>query len=435
MGIPRGKLISVDTETTGLSTWLGDRPYCFTFCNEKGETGYFLWSVNPYTRQLYAKDIMSSDWTTMNAFFLDESITKIFHNAKFDLRMLESIGIKSSGRIEDTYIAAHCLRSNEELGLKPLAKKYLEFPDNDEKELRSATVKARHEAKNKGWKLAEKQKGLPEPIPADYWMAPKELILKYACGDVERTMLLWKLLYAQLIADPACMKIYEREMLISKIVYGWETRGMRLNELNTNQNIVKCYNIMDKAKEKLDTFMGYDFNPDSVKHARDLIYNKLGYDVKYLSKKTNMPAVNLKALTEMDHPMVKTIRDWDGAKNLISMFETFKHHAVNEVSGHKVVHFNINPVGTATGRFATRNPNIMSASGNTRGTSTIIDIVTRSAFSPRFGYSMYCLDYIAQEIWILANGSQDKTMLKVLLSGGDIHHETALAIWGQKALR
>ena len=436
MSIPKGKVIAVDTETTGLSVWLGDRPFCITFCNEIGETGYYYWNVHPETRNV---NVLLQDLISIKKFFSDITITKVFHNSKFDIRMIESIGVeitwKMKSCIEDTFIAAHCLRSNDDsLGLKQLAKKYINFTDDDEKELREATIKARHEAKKNGYKIAEKEKGLPEPIPADYWMAPKNLVLKYAISDVERTILLWKLFKSELNKDNACMKIYKREMEILKIIYEWESRGLRLNEKNVIMGIKKCKQNIINSKNKLDKFMNYNFNPNSTKHAIDLVYNKLKFPIKYRSKKSNDPAVNYKALVEIDHPMVKLMRDYDASQNLINMFETFKRHAILENDGHKIVHFHINPVGTTTGRFATRNPNIMSASGNTRGTSTVTDIITRSAFSPRYGYDIFCLDYIAQEVWIFADGSRDETMLNVLLSGGDIHTETALAIWGQKAL-
>jgi hypothetical protein len=38
--IPSGKLIACDTETTGLNPWKGDRPFAFSFCNEKGDAGF-----------------------------------------------------------------------------------------------------------------------------------------------------------------------------------------------------------------------------------------------------------------------------------------------------------------------------------------------------------------------------------------------------------
>jgi DNA polymerase-1 len=397
----------------------------------EGDTGYVYFKVNPLNREVQ----ITPEILDLKAFFEDPSVTKVFHNARFDRRMLDMMKIKVNGRIEDTIIAAHALMSHEEsLGLKYLAKRYVDYDDADEKDLQQATITARHEAKKKGWKIAEKEKGKSDPIPADYWLAPKELVLKYAVGDVERTILLWKMFQECFKKEPSCRAVYERDMQICEIAYKWETRGMRLNEKNVRINLERCQKIKADSKTTLDKFMGYDFNPNSNKHAIDLVYNKLGFPIKYESKKTGKPAVNYKALVEIDHPMVKTFRDWDASDNLINAFESFKAHAIPEEDGHLVVHHVMNPCGTATGRFSSRNPNIMSASGNSRGTSTITDIITRSAFSPRFGYAMFCLDYIAQEIWLQANNCGDQTMLNIILNGGDLHNETALAIWGQEAL-
>src|SRR3990167_3844589 len=104
MSIPSGKVIACDTETTGVNVWQGCRPFCFTFCNEKGKTGYFYWKVNPSTRRPIIK---LEDLREMQEFFSDPNISKVFHNAKFDMWMLKAIGVEVKGRVEDTLLAAH----------------------------------------------------------------------------------------------------------------------------------------------------------------------------------------------------------------------------------------------------------------------------------------------------------------------------------------
>src|SRR5207248_9065461 len=102
-------------------------------------------------------------------FYEDDHIAKVFHNGKFDVRMLEMIGVRVRGKLHETMFMVHCINNVEPtLQLKPLSKKYVDYPDDDLVELHRVTVSARRQAKKAGWKLAEE-------VEADYWMAPDHL--------------------------------------------------------------------------------------------------------------------------------------------------------------------------------------------------------------------------------------------------------------------
>ncbi len=53
--------------------------------------------------------------------------TVIFHNAKFDLGVLERAGLPLPSQFEDTLIAAHLLNETGKHGLKDLARQYLDI--------------------------------------------------------------------------------------------------------------------------------------------------------------------------------------------------------------------------------------------------------------------------------------------------------------------
>jgi DNA polymerase I-like protein with 3'-5' exonuclease and polymerase domains len=92
----RGKRIGCDTESTGLNTWTGDRPFAFSFFNKAGQKAYFEFPVDPVSREvLYSRK--PKQFKKLQQFYTDASIEKVFHNAKHDIRMLEAAGIHGKG--------------------------------------------------------------------------------------------------------------------------------------------------------------------------------------------------------------------------------------------------------------------------------------------------------------------------------------------------
>jgi DNA polymerase I-like protein with 3'-5' exonuclease and polymerase domains len=93
---PPGRVVAVDCETTGLDAYQGHKPFAFSFCDENGITAYVEWDVDPRTREV---QISPRDLRVLRRFFADKTITKVFHNASFDLDMIEiGLGIPVRGK-------------------------------------------------------------------------------------------------------------------------------------------------------------------------------------------------------------------------------------------------------------------------------------------------------------------------------------------------
>lgn len=96
--IPRGKVVAVDTETTGLNVWCGDRIFAVSLCNEAGTTGYCEWPVNPLTREVEPDP---TDVYRLRDWSADSRVRKVLHNAKFDLPMFQhGLGFPEEQTIE-----------------------------------------------------------------------------------------------------------------------------------------------------------------------------------------------------------------------------------------------------------------------------------------------------------------------------------------------
>jgi len=224
--IPTGKLVAVDTEGTGLNPWIGARPFAVSFCNDDGQTGYMRWSVCPHSRKVTASP---KDLRALYEFFLDTSIRKVFHNAPYDLRMLDKLGVipKSvkykTNWFEETYFGISICNSLEiNRQLKPLCKKYVDIDSSDEKALHKSTVAGRRKAKKNGWNLSS------DSVKADFWLADPELCEEYAVIDAERTIALWVAVIEPWIEMRNAWKNYELEKQVLWANWDMMERGVRI---------------------------------------------------------------------------------------------------------------------------------------------------------------------------------------------------------------
>lgn len=193
--------VACDTETTGLSPYgsqlqLGyfpSRPFCFTFTDVHMVSCAFLMPVEPFSRRV----LYNHYPTYLEALqgFYEAHTTKVFHNAGFDVLMLNSMGIQVNGEVHDTRILSPLVRSDRQTySLKPLCQQMFRFGVEDEDALHASTITARKAAKKAGWPISAKKPshGQPQGDPeADYFLGDPELVLRYAIKDTERTMRLW----------------------------------------------------------------------------------------------------------------------------------------------------------------------------------------------------------------------------------------------------
>jgi len=427
--------VACDTETTGLNPWLGDRPYAFSFCDCEGRKAFVRGRVDPLTREV---SIAKPDWRSMVNFFGDANGVRVFHHAKFDIRMLESTGIQVRGKIEETMFALHALHNMEpSFKLKKLGAKYLDIPDDDEKELRKATAKARLQAKKKGWKIAEKGSHGDDPIAADYWLAPEELLKRYALTDAERTILLW-LMADGVLDEEEVRDTYEREMRLFPVTYGAESRGVKIEKAVVDREIVNHESALKKALDELQKWKP-GINLNSPIQLRRFMYQPkekggLGIPPVY-DKDTGNETTDAEALQGIQHPFARLVsRVRAHEKALSSFFLKYRALSIPDPlnPGGLVLHPDFQQVGPVTGRYSCRQPNLQNVADASGAGFTTEPIQARTPFGPRPGYVWYHFDFSQLELRIFADVAQEPTMLTAIHEGGDIHGNTARKIWGRQ---
>lgn len=407
-------ILAVDTETTGTDAHHGCKPFIVSACNEE-QTWLWQGKVNPYSRQVFWEDEDLEEIQTL----LDLADIILFHNTTFDMRMLESIGIKIEHlwvKVHDTLIASHLVCSGDSHGLKDLAIKYLHFWDDDEQTLDIAVQTTR--LNNKDYRIAKE--GDPQ-FPGlkgttvrwfkmDMWLAMDECIT-YALGDVERTWLLWREFKAYILEENLWSLYLTRRKLL-RITYDMETEGIYFYK----EKAQKFLNSVDRKREELRKQIkkeaGIDYKLDLSKkvHLSSLIHNylKIPVDRKTAS---GMPSMTKETInyyqTKYDHPALETLKEYRKLETKDNYITAY----MNWCDENSLIHSKLNITGTRETRQSSNSPNMQN-----------IDRTSRMFFGPPPGYIWLDIDLKNIELCIWAHETGNKELIEAFAKGISIHH-------------
>ena len=460
------EFVSIDTETTGLFHYLGDRPFAVSMCDEDGGTACWEFDVDPFTRKVIHRKRYLDE---IREVVEDPNLTKIMHHMKFDYRMiLAGLDMATAGTIHDTMVAARvCNSIEDEIGLKPLAIKYLDYDDTDLKELKKVLNRTRQRARKLGWMM-----GTADGGEDDYWMLREmnrnsKFLRTYALRDAERTMLLW-MMYREWMAQDDMEETYEMEMELQWMVMRMENRGAGINKPVLNSEYNKALLEAAKSKRKLQRYVedilpgrfprnsryeervrilksgkksvktvcvqkAKPFNPNSSQHVVPVLKH-LGVPIEKTTK-TGQMATDIKAVIpyKTRFPFIRDLLHYK-AQEKVSGDTFFQKYLTlldedSIVPGWHCLHPNFNPVGTVTGRFSCSNPNLQQTT-DSESSRTSEDVSVRVPFGPRPGYYWFGIDYAQMEIKVFAEVSQEPFLMDAIANNRDIHSECGNKAWG-----
>lgn len=420
------KIFCFDTETTGLNPWTGDKPFALSACDDCGNTYYAEWDVDPVTRDVTYK---SKDIKYIRKFLEDPTYTKIGFNLKFDMRMMEKgPGIYSQGPVEEVYIMARVCNTDErEYSLKHLSQKYLGVSKDDQKELQSEVLRARREAKKRGWDTGGDTKG-------DYWLPrvinPESVTCRtYAIQDAIRTFGLY-LFYSEKMEEEGRTRIYSLEKKVWRIVYEMETRGIAVSPEEIKREKEYHISSSEKALRQLRKYSGNpQFNPRSTLQVSQLLEDK---NIQILKKTPSGKIATGSDVLEpyADNKIVSCILTHRSSqKALSSFFSKYEDMLVQDdidKKGPPVVHPSFNQAGAKTGRFSCSNPPMQQVpGGGGKG-----GIQARNTFIPRRKYSFLMMDFSQHESRLFAWVANMEELKNAFLEGKDVNNFGTDRVWG-----
>lgn len=399
------KIIAVDTETNSLNAFVAKITHA-SWCYKDGNAKAINWNNRPQRKILIAM-LEDPEWV------------KIFHNGKYDRRVLHNAGINIRGKSYDTMIMSQMTIDTYRHGLKQLTNLLLKENYNEQVEL-------------KRWCRQNKKK---------MWEAPDEIILPYALKDARCTMGLFIFLWG-LIVKRKMRHILEREVeLTTKCVIRMESRGIKLDRAHCTKLAKEALKHRDNRSEAMKRMVADpELNPNSFRQMGDYIfckdieerrriYEETGNRLKVAKSKrqtpTGYPTTDNFALRQANTPLARLLIDYRLYKDA---FKKYLYGMLKLADSNDIIHADFSQNGARTGRFSCSDPNLTNIPKDSR---TFMGKI-RKIFIARPGYILLFQDFDQIEIKLAAHFSKQGYMLEAIRDNKDLHGIAATKYFGVK---
>jgi DNA polymerase-1 len=388
------KQVCFDTETTDIDALHADLVgFSFSY---KAREGFYVAVPSDFEE---AKKIVEE----FNPFFESNSIEKIAHNIKYDLKVLNRYGIKVSAPTFDTMIAQYLINPESKQGVDFLANHYLGYQPISIETL-----------------IGKKGKGQGNMRD----LAPEE-ISDYASEDADITFQLKQILEPEIQKEHLKELFYSMEMPLIEVLKDMEEEGIAIDVKALQDYSKELESTLLRLDGEIKSLAGVIFNVDSPKQLGEVLFDHLKISNKAKKTKTGQYATSEEVLVkhEKDHPIVPLILEFRQLRKLKSTYVDPLPTMCDKVDGR--IHTNFMQTVTATGRLSSNNPNLQNIPIRSEKGKEI-----RKAFVPRSSeYQMMSADYSQIELRIIAALSGDKNMIQAFQQGMDIHTATASKVF------
>ena len=245
----------------------------------------------------------------------------------------------------------------------------------------------------------------------------------YASEDAWVTLRLYFKLKGLL--EPALFELaQELEFPFVRVLWQMQRCGIKIDAEMIKRLIARNEKSLRALTDEIYELCGEQFNINSPAQLGAVLFERLGLPAAKRTKTGYSTDESvLKDLTAL-HPAVGKILDYRELFKLQSTYcEPLLQLALTDPQNR--VRSNFLQTGTATGRLASKNPNLQNIPA--RGTFAK-DV--RDCFLASEGYSLISLDYSQIELRLLAHFSRDPALLAAFRADEDIHARTAISIFG-----
>ncbi|MEB3181670.1 MAG: DNA polymerase I [Nostocaceae cyanobacterium] len=322
---------------------------------------------------------------------------KTFQNAKFDRLVFRCQGITLAGVVFDPMLASYLLNPDTSNNLTDVAQRYL-----------GMTLENYAELVPKGQTIAD---------------ISINSVANYCCSQVHATFQLVPKLREELDKIPRLNKLLlEVEQPLEPVLAAMEYLGIRIDKEYLQELSQQLETDLAKYEQQAHEIAGEKFNLGSPKQLSNILFEKLGLDIRYSRKIQtgySTDAATLEKLREVDETgIIDAIVEYRTLSKLKSTYVDALPALVRPDT--ERVHTNFNQTVTSTGRLSSSNPNLQNIPIRTAFSRQI-----RKAFLPEPGWLMVAADYSQIELRILAHLSQEPVLLKAYQNNQDIHSVTA----------
>ncbi len=398
-----------DVETTSKSAMVADL-VGISFSLKSGSASYV-----PVGHQTGTQLALETALNMIKPIMEDPTISKISHNASYDMTVLANYGIDVNGLTFDTMVAAHIL-GEQSLGLKNLAfnKFNLEMSP-----IQSIIGTGRN------------QKTMAE--------VPIDIVSEYAAADADMTGRLQTIFHEGLKSKDRLWDLFNQmELPLVPVLVRMQRNGISLDGDRLRHMSVILGNRLEEIEGHIFDTVGHKFALNSPKQLGDILFNhlnlprtrrtKTGYSTDASSLESLKESINLGDHTNADPrapQVLESILEYRELSKLKSTYVDSLPSLVNFVTGR--LHTSYNQTGSATGRVSSNDPNLQNIPVRTE-----LGREVRKAFiaqqSPKS--TLLSADYSQIELRILAHLSMDVGLVEAFLRDEDIHTATAAQVYG-----
>jgi DNA polymerase-1 len=352
-----------------------------------------------HVRNLPALD--SPEMKPLKDLLEDSSVRKTAQNAKFDLLLLRSMGVRLAGLDFDTMLASYVLDPGRRShGLDVLA---LEFLDHTMTSYADLCGKGR------------------SAIPFDE--CPVEAARDYSCEDADMALRLRRIFEPQLEAHELTRLLDGVEIPLIDVLAEMEWTGIAI-DLPLFASLKQRFQTERETVERqIYETAGTEFNINSNPQLREILFDKLNLPI--LKRTSTGPSTDVSVLTELaeeGHALPKLLMDYRELSKLENTYLDALPRLVNPKTGR--LHTSYSQTVASTGRLSSSDPNLQNIPIRRELGRDI-----RRGFIPRKGWELLAADYSQIELRLLAHLSRDVAFVEAFQAGGDIHRQTAALIF------
>ncbi len=328
----------------------------------------------------------------------------IGHNLKFDLSVLRWHGIKLSCRIFDTMLAASLTVPDLRRSMDYLAQSLLGY----------APISITTLIGEKG----DEQLSLKD--------VPLEKVVEYAIEDADITLQLAEVFRPRIAEMKQEMVFNNVECPLVPVLVEMEHEGIRMDVKQLDRLAQLLSKEIQSSSNRITELAGEPVDFNSAKQLGYILFDKLQIDPNAKrTAKTGQYSTAESVLRRLapKHEIVEQILNYRMCTKLNSVYVSQLPNSVFKMTDR--VHTTYEQAIIATGRLQSHGPNLQTIPVRTEMGRQI-----RKAFVPRDDdYLMMAADYSQIELRIVAELSQDESMMNTFIQDDDIHTATAMKLY------
>ncbi len=398
--------IAFDTETTGLDQ-MSDKIVGISLAADATRGAYIPIRHRTAGGDLFATSAIAPNQMDIEAvrqhlwpIFTNPVITKVAHNLKYDLHILENMGWDTSAirPIDDTMLLSYALHGSlHGHGLDELATKYLGHTNISFSSLFPA-----------GTRDGDKH----------FDMLDIDVAAPYAAEDASVCFALYELMRPELNANEKLRELYETcDLPLMPILVEMERNGVLVNRAGLHSLSGAFHDQLSKLESEIWNLAGHEFNIASPKQLGVILFDELHLPG---NKKRSTDAETLNEMIDA-HPIIEKILSW---RSIAKLAGTYADALPKQIAPDGRIHTTYLQVSTNTGRLSSRDPNLQNIPIKTELGEEI-----RKCFVAPAGRVLISVDYSQIQLRLLADVANVKTFRDTFNAGADIHEQTARKIF------